>query len=811
MIAQVAVSAAVYAIDKPYSYRIPPALTVEPGMRVSLPFGQGNRLCEGVVLAVEDGEEEGLKAVSAVLDSGPVLSQPFLHLAAFLRERYFCTFYDAAKAMLPAGLWFQVREELTLEAAPAEVPLPKTHSRAGEILTALETAGGRMAMAELKKAVDPAVVERFLPYLQRKGWVRTNLSYARQVRDKVEQTAQLAVSWEEAMAYAASKGRSAPLQKEILTLLSQLDSVSVKELCYFTGASMATVRRLEQLGYLKLDLRPVLPEPPAAPAETAPPPVLNAQQQAAFDGLLRQMEAEKPGASLLYGVTGSGKTAVYLRLIAAALDQGRSAIYLVPEIALTPQLVSRLTDHFGATVAVLHSGLRVSDRYETWLRIRRGEARVVVGTRSAVFAPAEQLGLVILDEEQEHSYKSENTPRYHAREVALSRGAREGALVLLGSATPSLETMFLARQGRITCHRLTERFNGGALPQVELVDMKEELRRGNSTSISLPLQLALEDAMAQGRQSILLLNRRGAGQYRVCVQCGQVPTCPRCSVSLTYHAVHRRMLCHYCGHAQPVLERCPDCGGAMKTMGTGTQKVEAELRELFPGKEILRMDADTVAEARSHEALLNRFRREEIPVLVGTQMVAKGLDFENVTLVGVVDADLSLYVNHYRAAETTFSMLTQVVGRAGRGRYPGRAIIQTMTPRHTVLTLAARQDYDQFYELELSLRQLHGLPPFRDLYTVTFVSWMESRAVSGAARFRAMAEAEAAAQQVPLEVLGPSPAPVVKVNNAYRYRLSLYTAGTRPVRRLLASLLKTFLQDKANRGVSAYLDINSYE
>ena len=811
MIAQVAVSAAVYAIDKPYSYRIPPALTVEPGMRVSLPFGQGNRLCEGVVLAVEAGDEEGLKAISAVLDSAPVLSQPFLHLAAFLRERYFCTFYDAAKAMLPAGLWFQVREELTLDAVPAEVQFPKTHSRAGEILSALEAAGGRMAMAELKRTVDPAVVERFLPYLQKKGYLHTNISYARQVRDRVEQTAQLAVSWEEAMAYAASKGRSAPLQKEILTLLSQLDSVSVKELCYFTGASMATVRRLEQLGYLRLDLRPVLPEPPAAPAATAPPPVLNAQQQAAFDGLSRQMQAEKPGASLLYGVTGSGKTAVYLRLIAAALEQGRSAIYLVPEIALTPQLVSRLMDHFGATVAVLHSGLRVSERYDAWLRIRRGEARVVVGTRSAVFAPVENLGIVILDEEQEHSYKSENTPRYHAREVALYRGAREGALVLLGSATPSLETMFLARQGRITCHQLTERFNGGALPQVELVDMKEELRRGNNTSISLPLQMALEDAMAQGRQSILLLNRRGAGQYRVCVQCGQVPTCPRCSVSLTYHAVHRRMLCHYCGHAQPVLERCPVCGGAMKTMGTGTQKVEAELRELFPGKEILRMDADTVAEARSHEALLNRFRREEIPVLVGTQMVAKGLDFENVTLVGVVDADLSLYVNHYRAAETTFSMLTQVVGRAGRGRYPGRAIIQTMTPRHTVLTLAARQDYDQFYELELSLRQLHGLPPFRDLYTVTFVSWMESRAVSGAARFRAMAEAEAAAQQVPLEVLGPSPAPVVKVNNAYRYRLSLYTAGTRPVRRLLASLLKTFLQDKANRGVSAYLDINSYE
>lgn len=811
MIAQVAVSAAVYAIDKPYSYRIPPTLSVEPGMRVSLPFGQGNRLCEGVVLAVEEGEQEGLKAISAALDSAPVLSQPFLHLAAFLRERYFCTFYDAVKAMLPAGLWFGVTEELTLDTAPADAQLPKTHSQAGEILQALEAAGGRLTMAELKKAVDPALVERFLPYLQKKGYLHTNVSYARRVRDKAEQTAQLAVSWEEAMDYAARKGRSAPLQKEVLTLLSQLDTVSVKELCYFTGASMATIHRLEKLGYLRLGLRPVLPEPPVASAATAPPPSLNAQQQQAFDGLLRQMGQEKPGASLLYGVTGSGKTVVYLRLIAAALEQGRSAIYLVPEIALTPQLVARLSAYFGAAVAVLHSGLRVTERYEAWQRIRRGEARVVVGTRSAVFAPVENLGILILDEEQEHSYKSENTPRYHAREVALYRGAKEGALVLLGSATPSLETMFLARQGKFTCHRLTERYNGGALPQVELVDMKPELQRGNNTSISLPLQMALEDAMAQGRQSILLLNRRGAGQYRVCVQCGQVPTCPRCSVSLTYHAVNRRMLCHYCGHSQPVLERCPVCGGAMKTMGTGTQKVEAELRALFPGREILRMDADTVAAAHSHEALLDRFRREKIPILVGTQMVAKGLDFENVTLVGVVDADLSLYVSHYRAAETTFSMLTQVVGRAGRGRYPGRAIIQTMTPRHTVLTLAAQQDYDQFYQLELSIRQLHGLPPFRDLYTMTFVSWIEGRAVSGAARFRAMAEAEAAAQQVPLEILGPSPAPVVKVNNAYRYRLSLYTAGNRPVRRLLAALLKAFLQDKANRGVNAYLDINSYE
>ena len=336
-------------------------------------------------------------------------------------------------------------------------------------------------------------------------------------------------------------------------------------------------------------------------------------------------------------------------------------------------------------MAVLHSGLRVTERYDEWRRIRQGGARVVIGTRSAVFAPVQQLGLLIVDEEQEHSYKSENSPRYHAREAALYRGAKEGALVLLGSATPSVETMYLARQGTYALFTLGQRFHGGALPEVRVVDLKEELRRGNGTSISLPLQEALRETMDQGRQSILFLNRRGAGQYRICVQCGAVPTCPRCSVSLTYHAANHRLLCHYCGHSEPVQDRCPQCGGMVKTMGVGTQRIEAELRTLFPDREILRMDADTVSATNTHEDILSRFEREKIPILVGTQMVTKGLNFENVTLVGVIDADLSLYVNHFRAAETTFSLLTQVVGRAGRGQYQGRALIQTMSPQHRVI------------------------------------------------------------------------------------------------------------------------------
>ena len=811
MIAQIAVSAAIYAIDKPYSYWVPPQLSVAPGMRVLVPFSQGNRRVEGMVLAVTDGEETGLKSVAAVLDETPVLSESLLHLAAFLRERYFCTFYDAVKAMLPAGLWFSVQEEWTLEVPVDEAKVAKSHRDALAILQAAADRGGVIRAQELRQAVDPALLERYLPYLQNKHYLRSNRTFDRRVRDKSEEIASLAVPWEEAVQYAQSKARSAPMQREVLTLLAQLGSVSAKELCYFTGATMATVRRLERLGFLSLSLRPVFRTPLPPSGDPVPLPVLNESQNAAYTGLAALQDREKPGAALLYGVTGSGKTSVYVRLIARTLEQGRSAVLLVPEIALTPQLIATLVGYFGKTVAVLHSGLRVTERYDEWRRIRQGGARVVIGTRSAVFAPVQQLGLLIVDEEQEHSYKSENSPRYHAREAALYRGAKEGALVLLGSATPSVETMYLARQGTYALFTLGQRFHGGALPEVRIVDLKEELRRGNGTSISLPLQEALRETMDQGRQSILFLNRRGAGQYRICVQCGAVPTCPRCSVSLTYHAANHRLLCHYCGHSEPVQDRCPQCGGMVKTMGVGTQRIEAELRTLFPDREILRMDADTVSATNTHEDILSRFEREKIPILVGTQMVTKGLNFENVTLVGVIDADLSLYVNHFRAAETTFSLLTQVVGRAGRGQYQGRALIQTMSPQHRVIELAARQDYDAFFSMELSLRQLQGLPPFRDLFTVTFLSRIEGWAVSGAARFRAMVLRQSPGWGTALTVLGPSPAPVVKVNNTFRYRLVLQTSGSRPLRRHLAAVLKAFLQDRANRGVTAYVDINSYE
>ena len=487
---------------------------------------------------------------------------------------------------------------------------------------------------------------------------------------------------------------------------------------------------------------------------------------------------------------------------------------LVPEIALTPQLLGLMAAYFGESVAVLHSSLSAGERYDQWKRVKAGEAKVVVGTRSAVFAPAVDLGLVILDEEQEHSYKSENAPRYSAKEVAIWRGAKEKALVLLGSATPSVESMYRAKTGAYRLWQLTQRFGGRPLPEVSVVDMKEELKRGNDLSFSETLQDAIIDTHKADKQTIILLNRRGNSRALVCVDCRETPECPRCAVRLTYHSANNRLMCHYCGFSRTVPERCPQCDGPLKPMGVGTQKVQQELEYVFPDLPADRMDADTVSAVNTHEKILDHFKNEKVPILIGTQMVAKGLNLPDVTLVGVLDADLSLYNDSFRAAETTFNMLTQVVGRAGRGDAPGRAVIQTMNPEHQVIKLAAKQDYDGFYDLEIGLRRLQSVPPFGDLVTVTFTGQEETAVLRGAAKFRD--SLMACLKQPPYEgeqctVLGPAPCPVPKINYNFRYRLTLRCVFTRPLRNLVASLLRQFSQDKLNRGVSAFADVNGFD
>ena len=814
MIAKIAVSKANFAIDKSYSYFIPQGMHLEPGMRVAIPFGRGNRVCEGIVLSVEDGDQQDLKTVLQKLDETPVLSRIMLQLASFMRQRYFCTFYDAAHAMLPAGLWFRTRDTYALTEDRSWQDTALRQKDAEKLLQFLRDCGGSADGSMMQELMEAEAFEKAVNYLLRKKWITAQRDMLQRTNDKVELIATLCVSDTEALAYAAGRPKSALMQKSVLETLCAVGSASVKELCYYTGAKPATVRRLAELGYVTLEERPVLRCREIVPAEVDGPLVLNDEQNAAYNGLCGQMTREEPGVALLYGVTGSGKTAVYIKLLQACLEQGKQGMFLVPEIALTPQLLGLLAAYFGDQVAVLHSSLPEGERYDQWNRIRKGQASVVVGTRSAVFAPCPNLGLVILDEEQEHSYQSENSPRYDARQIARWRGYKEKALVLFGSATPAVETMYRAKAGNYSLYTLTHRYNGKALPRVEIVDMREDLKNGNDLSVSYALQDAIGRNIEDGKQTILFLNRRGNARALVCVDCREAPECPRCSARLTYHSANGRLMCHHCGHSQPVPQRCPQCGGPLKTVGTGTQKVQQELKSVFGDIPVSRMDADTVSAANPHEKILAEFSQQKIPVLIGTQMVAKGLNLPDVTLVGVLDADLSLYTDSYRGAETTFNMLTQVVGRAGRGDAPGRAVIQTLVPEHQVIRLAAKQDYDGFYDLEIGMRRVQNCPPFGDVAVITFSGLEEGKVLHGAIKFRDSLQSllkNPAYQAETCTVLGPAPCPVPKINYHYRYRLTLRCNMTNALRTLLGHLLRQFATDRDNRGVAAYIDVNGID
>jgi len=537
---------------------------------------------------------------------------------------------------------------------------------------------------------------------------------------------------------------------------------------------------------------------------------LSAQQQVAYDGLLPLLKSDSPEAALLYGVTGSGKTIVYINLIEETLSMGKTAIVLVPEIALTPQTVSIFASHFGDSVAVLHSALGTGQRFDEWKRIRDGFVRVVVGTRSAVFAPLSNIGLIVIDEEQEHTYKSESSPRYHAREIAKYRVTQSSALLLLSSATPSVDSMYAAKTGKYKLFTLKNRFNKREMPPVILVDMKKELVAGNGSSISSVLRGELEKNMTAGEQSILFINRRGASPLVACGECGFTYKCRYCSVSMTYHIANKRMLCHYCGFSMASPAVCPDCSGKLRFIGAGTQKIETELLDIFPDAGIIRMDADTTSRKDSHDKLLSSFRNREGQILLGTQMVTKGLDFENVTLVGVLSADLSLYMSDYRANEKTFSLLTQVVGRSGRGDKQGRAVIQTFTPGHNVIELASHQDYEGFYDSEIALREALGSPPVRDLLALTAVGPDEGKVIASFSKlgekikryFRGNKE---------IRILGPAPAVVSKVSNKYRYRLLVNCINNKRVRETIAHAVKEFARDNANRGVTVFADAELYE
>ena len=655
---KVAVSAAPYSIDKPYSYLVPESLAAAavPGVRVMVPFGRGNKESEGLILArVQEPKLPGSKALRQILDSEPVLDKAGIDLALWMRGRYFCTVFEAVKTILPAGLWYGLREIWSLAMEPeaarsAAVGIPG----AWQVLDLLEKQGGKADIRVLRDALGDGA-EKPLKAMKKAEILTCETDAKRKIADKSHRMVELAVNTEDAYALTEPKRRSAPARYEVVNFLATAGRTPAAEVSYYTGASARTLKTMEKAGLIAFSEEEELRVPSLDDVEPGPEIVLNEEQQRAFEEILGRVQAAKPSVTLLHGVTGSGKTQVYLRLVQETLALGKTAMVLVPEIVLTPQMMRKFSSYFGSRVAMLHSSLKMTERYDQWKRIRRGEVDVVLGTRSALFAPLKNLGLIIMDEEQEGSYQSENVPRYDAREVAKYLCVREKAALVFGSATPTVETAWAVEQGSYQKALLRRRYNENALPEVLIADLRQEILNGNPGLISTPLRQELEKNLAAGEQSILFLNRRGSSRMLLCGECGYVPQCPRCSTAMTYHSANGRLMCHYCGHSEPAADTCPECGGWMKHVGVGTQKVEEELRELFPEAGILRMDADTTA--GGHEEILQTFERERVPILLGTQMVAKGLDFENVTLVGVLSADISLYVDNYRAAERTFQLL----------------------------------------------------------------------------------------------------------------------------------------------------------
>jgi len=796
----VAVERAAFCYDRPFRYSIPPAFAgrVTPGCRVVVPFGNGRETRLGVVLALSDPPQDALqiKPVLRLLDDEPLLPADLAELIPRLKERCFCTLFEAYKAMVPVGLRHAMHvlySALEPTCAPPEALLAEEERALLERLRKTRSRGAFMRRdALLKKCGLPP--DSALPEsLAERGYLLRHTDALQNAGDMTERV------------YAAAddelpEGLSAK-QAEVLGFLRQNGAASAKELCGYLGITPAVIQALVKKGAIAASDVGAAFLPPAQ--NILPAPIeLTPSQQTAFEHL---RNPSKPCA-LLFGVTGSGKTSVYLKLIDETLAKGRTVIVLVPEIGLTPQMLAIFTRRYGGDVALFHSALSVGERTESWKRARDGRASIVLGTRSAVFAPLQNIGLIVIDEEHEHSYKSEQSPRYHARDVARMRAYKHNALLLLCSATPSMESYANALQGRWQLETLPRRYGTATLPVVRAVD-----NWGDQSLLGRELQDALRQTLQAGHQAILLMNRRGYHTFLACQSCRHVIQCPQCSISLAYHLASERLLCHYCGYSTRVLDTCPACGKpAIRFGGAGTQKLEDELARLLPEARVARMDADSAAPKYAREEFLTRFAAREYDILVGTQMVAKGLDFENVTLVGVVSIDQQLYLDDYRSLERSFSLLTQVAGRAGRGEHPGLALVQTINPNNEIIQLAAKQDYAAFFASEIKMRKLMTYPPYCGLCLLGVTGENEQLVKSGAKVLLELLREYTAGEYRGEKIiaLGPMPARVGRVNGKFRWRLLLKCANTAKTRALIAAMLIAFGKDTRFAGVSAYADMN---
>lgn len=812
LIAKVAVENAAYSFDDAFDYAIREEhlAQVQPGVRVIVPFGKGSRKRQGLVFALRENKhpEKKLKAIAEVLDPAPLLNAELLRLAVFLKEHTFCTLFEAAKAMLPSGIG--LRFVLSYLANPdilAEKAASVMSDSERTVFDYLCDKGIFVRREKLLEDLGLSQDSSILEEMVSKGFLLRNTDAHRRVGDATVKMARLT----EAYLQRELTVKLTKKQKDVVALLENVGSASVKEICYFTGVTPAVVSTLAGKGVAELFQNEVFRRPQFQRTSSIVQPIhLTEEQLAVYDGLHGQMIEREPGTALLYGVTGSGKTQIYMKLLDDCIASGRTAVVMVPEISLTPQMLTLFYERYGSTVAVFHSALSMGERLDEWKRVKRGEAKIALGTRSAVFAPLENIGLLILDEEQEHTYKSEMTPRYHARDVARRRAQEHHALLLLASATPSLESYARAKNGMYTLYELQNRYGGAVLPEVHTVSMP--MHHGDASQISGELLEELHATLDAGQQAILLLNRRGYNTFAACTACGKVMTCPNCSISLTYHARNHRLMCHYCGYSEPFTETCRFCGEKQVTYsGYGTQRLEDELASALPSARILRLDTDATASRYSFENALKKFTNYEYDIMVGTQMVAKGLDFPNVTLVGVVSVDQMLYNDDYKSAERTFDLLTQVVGRAGRGEKRGRAVIQTAFPDNEIIRLAQKQDFPAFFELDMQIRRAMVYPPFCDLCAIGFTGQEEARVKSAAQVFLEHLKALHREQYADMQLiaLGPIAPRIARAAGKYRFRVLLKGRNDRRFRAFIAALLKDFAkQSTFSKAVSVTADIN---
>lgn len=804
-IAKIAVSGTSFGYDKPYTYQIPDDLDdCSAGARVLIPFGSGNRKRIGLVLQTEDAEElQRIKPIFAVIDNASLLSGELLEMVSWLKETTLCTFFEAYKTIIPSGLHINFTQRYELTGTTAE----NLSAEEAALLMVLSGAKNRKEFDALLDTTVNAQKKKLVKSLLEKGVISEVDDLKRGVKDEIVRMLRLSDSYVDAGASPTLSTK----QRVVVTLLEQNSAASVKEVCYLCNVTPAVILGLKKKDIVTEYALETVPFSDATSTERVEDITLTEEQQRAFDGIKSLLDAGKPCGALLFGITGSGKTSVFVKLIDYVLKRGQQAVMLIPEIALTPQMVGKFQSLFGETVAVIHSNLSMSGRLNEYKRIRSGGARIVVGTRSAVFAPLENIGIFIMDEEGERSYKSEAAPRYHAREIAKKRCLTHGATLLMASATPSVESFYYAQNGRYSCFELTKRYSDAQLPAVTIVDMGEEMARGNSSFFSDVLADEICYNLEHGEQTLLLLNRRGYHTYISCPQCREPIVCPNCSIAMTYHRANGQLMCHYCGYARAMDKSCPKCGCEhLKQDGVGTQRIEDEIAKAFPTARLLRMDADTTYSRYAYEKNFTAFGNGEYDILIGTQMIAKGLDFPNVTLVGVISVDKALFAGDFRSYERTFSLITQVVGRGGRGGKPGRAFLQTNVPDHYVLNLAAKQDYKGFFGEEIAMRKALIYPPFCDICVVGFTSLLEKKAEAAAENFLTLMKLKVEKEQCkfPLRVMGPSKCIFEKIGGKYRYRIILKCRNSPEFREFVGSIWAETFHYKEFSNVTVFIDMN---